>query len=180
MTYPTLYAAYGMPNIICWSLTLDHQNQRSNSNSRLLIKRVQWTLKTNSCTYGSKIRCKMLSISLLLTDRFKFMLPAGFTVEKYVLKHCSGLPLHGPTENHFYRSVCGIWYAKTVHMILEISNVLPMYRIPHVLYSDKRIGVHFLSNPSSFLRWIFCGLPSGIRATDIVATFNNNFNIFSI
>ena len=58
--------------------------------------------KKSKCTYGRIIFCKKLFISLLLTDRFTFKFPAGLTTEKYVLKHCNGLPSHGPTENDLF------------------------------------------------------------------------------
>ena len=79
-------------------------------------------MKKSESTYGRIIFCKKLSISLLLTDRFTFMLPAGLTTEKYVLKHCNGLPLHGPTEIYFTYNLVDFSLKLITNMILAISQ----------------------------------------------------------
>lgn len=79
-------------------------------------------------TYGRIIFCKNWSISLLLTDLLTFKFPAGLTTEKYVLKHCNGLPLHGPTEIYLFWllwKLHGFWWRKSMLMAdLDIADTI--------------------------------------------------------
>ena len=98
------------------------------------------------------------------------MLPAGLTTEKYVLKHCNGLPLHGPTEIYFTYNLVDFSLKLITNMILAISQSCNQHKpFPTSVNNIDEAGLFAT----------FSCLPSGMRATDIVATFNNNFNIFS-